>query len=213
MQRIFTFYLRPDFIFNLLPYKKRHDELIKILHDYTDNVIVNRRAELMKSKDNPDVKDENDNEEIGAKKKMAFLDVLLLSTVDGKSLTNLDIREEVDTFMFEGHDTTSSGIAFCLYSLAKHPEIQQKAREETLNVLGSDSEEPVTIKLLNDLNYLEMVIKEALRLYPSVPMFGRKVQEDVQVGKNTIDFQGIRKWPKLFIFRKIRGSKRHKYRH
>lgn len=81
------------------------------------------------------------------------------------------------------HDTTSSGIAFCLYMLAKNPEVQQKAYEEVRSVLGSDYKTPTTITLLNDLNYLEMFIKETLRLYPSVPIFGRKIYEDVQCGK------------------------------
>jgi len=145
-------------------------------------VIVNRREELLKSQDINNNSDEQ--EDIGAKKKMAFLDVLLHSSIDGKPLSNMDIREEVDTFMFEGHDTTSSGLGFCLYSLAKNPEVQQKAYEEAIHVLGTDSTAPVTIKLLNDLNYHEMVIKETLRLYPSVPLFGRKMLENTQIGKS-----------------------------
>ena len=165
--------MRIDFIFNLTPYRKQHDELLKILHDFTDNVIINRRKELMSAQQNPE-NDKNEQEDIGAKKKMAFLDVLLHSRIEGKSLTNLDIREEVDTFMFEGHDTTSSGITFCLYTLAQNPRI--------ISVLGKDYRTPVTITQLNDLNYLEMIIKETLRLYPSVPMYGRKLHEDTQVG-------------------------------
>ena len=192
--RIFTFYLRPNFIYNLTPYKKRHDQLIKILHDFTDRVIGNRRYDLKTLELEKELerelellvdssKEEEKDEDIGSKKKMAFLDVLLHSTIDGKPLSNLDIREEVDTFMFEGHDTTSSGLGFCLYSLAKNPEIQQKAYDEVIDVLGTDSTEPLSIKILNDLNYLEMVIKETLRLYPSVPLFGRKMQENTQIGK------------------------------
>lgn len=45
-------------------------------------------------------------------------------------------------------------------------------------MVGDDAEKPITLKDLNNLNYLELVIKETLRLYPPVPFYGRKVRED-----------------------------------
>jgi cytochrome P450 family 4 len=177
----------------------KEEKVIKLLHDFTDNVIRKRRAELLNKKQGCDEVDEDDD--IGSKKKLALLDVLLQSTIDGKPLTNLDIREEVDTFVFEGsfeawekncmtyltilgHDTTTSGIAFCLYQLAKNPEAQQKAFDEIRQVIGDDVTKPVTHKDLSDLNYLDLCIKETLRIFPSVPFYGRKIQEDVEIGKN-----------------------------
>lgn len=75
--------------------------MLKILHDFTDNVIRKRREELKEELKNKKttIQDEDD---IGSKKKLALLDVLLHSTIDGKPLSDLDIREEVDTFVFEG---------------------------------------------------------------------------------------------------------------
>lgn len=114
---------------------------------------------------------------------MAFLDVLLQSTVNGAPLTNEDIREEVDTFMFEGHDTTTSGIAFALYLIARHPEVQEKLVDEIKHILGTDKNKPVAYRELQELKYMECVIKETLRMYPSVPVIGREITEDVVVGK------------------------------
>ncbi|CAG9827257.1 unnamed protein product [Diabrotica balteata] len=95
---------------------------LKVLHAHTDNVIDKKISEKTQTKDS--AVDNNTN--IGIKKKLAFLDLLLNCTVDGKPLSRTDIREEVDTFMFEGHDTTSSAISFAIFSLANNPEVQVK---------------------------------------------------------------------------------------
>lgn len=157
---------------------------MKILHEFTDSVIIKRRAELEKSlSTNNSSSQEN---EFGIKKKMAFLDLLLQATIDGQPLSNADVREEVDTFMFEGHDTTTSGIAFCLYNLALYPEIQKEVFEECEKVLSDDPEEPSTMSQMSGLNYLECVIKESQRIFPSVPLFGRQIKEEVIVNGFTL---------------------------
>ena len=63
-------------------------------------------------------------EEVNSKKKLAFLDLLLDVHEKDPSFTLKDIREEADTFMFEGHDTTSSCLSFAMYCIAKYPEVQ-----------------------------------------------------------------------------------------
>lgn len=52
-------------------------------------------------------------------------------------LSNEEIAAEVDTFMFAGHDTTASVLSFLLYNLAIHPEVQEKCRNEVINVTGA----------------------------------------------------------------------------
>lgn len=158
---------------------------MKITRGFTDEVIKKKRQELLKKKSNPVVNEMADDDDIGAKKKMAFLDILLQSTVDGEPLSDADIREEIDTFAFAGHDTTSSGMAFCCYTIAKHPEVQQKLFEEIRNVIGDDKEKPITIYDLNNLPYLELVIKETFRMFPPVPIYARKIKEDVMISELT----------------------------
>ena len=180
-KRSLDFLLRYNFFFRFSLMAWRQRQLLKILHSFTDRVIVGRRELLTEF--NKDAIEKPLEEDIGIKKKMAFLDLLLQSTINGKPLTNLEIREEVDTFMFEGHDTTSSGISYTLYNIAKHPEVQQKVFDEINHVIGDDLETPVGLKVLNELNYLELVIKESLRLYPSVPIYGRKSMDVFDISK------------------------------
>ncbi|EDW10178.1 probable cytochrome P450 4d14 [Drosophila mojavensis] len=150
---------------------------IKAMHDFTDKVIAERRATLQKTLG--ESTQSADDEDVGSKRRMALLDVLLQSTADGQPLSNQDIREEVDTFMFEGHDTTTSAISYTLYLLARHPEVQARAFQEIVDVIGTDKAKPTTMRDLGELKYLECVIKESLRLYPPVPMIGRHLTEDV----------------------------------
>ncbi|XP_034108207.1 probable cytochrome P450 4d14 [Drosophila albomicans] len=157
---------------------------IKSMHDFTDKVIEERRDALQKSinEKSPTNVEEDD---VGSKRRMALLDVLLQASVDGQPLSNTDIREEVDTFMFEGHDTTTSAISYTLYLLARHPEEQARAFAEIREVIGTDKTKPITMRDLGELKYLECVIKESLRLYPPVPMIGRHLSDEFTLDGKT----------------------------
>ncbi|PSN43009.1 Cytochrome P450 4C1 [Blattella germanica] len=93
-------------------------------------------------------------------------------------LTSFDVFTK-----FQGHDTTTAAIGWALQLLASHPEIQQKAYEEVKSFFIQDSDHNLTMQ---DMKYLEMVIKETLRLYPSVPLTGREIKEDVVIDGYTI---------------------------
>lgn len=196
--RTVHFLLRMPFIFKFSKLCREQDKRLKILHDFTDQVIIQRRHELLTKSDMN--QNEMDVDDVGIRKKFALLDVLLSSSVHGRPLTDLEIREEVDTFMFEasilseifelthfdihvfqGHDTTTSGITFCLFNIARHPEVQEKCFKEILDIIGDDKRAPTSLKQLNSLHYLELVIKESLRMFPSVAIIGRKVNEDIHL--------------------------------
>lgn len=159
---------------------REEKKALAVLHGFTEKVIIQRREDLLKAQDKTQKPEIDD---VGSKRKMTFLDILLQSEIDGKPLTNLDIREEVDTFMFGGHDTSSSAITFCLYNLALYPECQQKCFEEIVQIFGTDKSKPVTYGDLNNLSYVELCIKETLRLFPTIPILGRKVTEECEISK------------------------------
>jgi cytochrome P450 family 4 len=171
-----------DYIYNFSRTKKLFDKNVKVLNDFTDKIILSRREKLMKNTES-EIFIDSDEDDIGAKKKVTFLDILLRSSIDGKPLSNKEIQDEVKTFTIVGHDTLANSISFCLYLLAKHPEVQNKVFQEIRNVMGDDPMKSATFSDLNVLKYLEMVIKESLRFFPVIPFLARKFDENVEIGK------------------------------
>ncbi|KAI6662018.1 Cytochrome P450 4B1 [Oopsacas minuta] len=109
-----------------------------------------------------------------------FIDILLTSPdSSGNTLSDSDIMSEMNTFLFEGHDTTASGVAWALYMLGKHPDIQSQCREEIQSVLGG--RERIEWDDLDSLKFTSMCIKESMRLFPPVPFISRIINEDLVV--------------------------------
>ncbi|XKL63085.1 hypothetical protein PGB90_005449 [Kerria lacca] len=156
---------------------KKYFESLNILHSFSRKVIQDRKQYLSKEM----TQKLSDTDEIGTKKRLAFLDLLLEAAADGDVLTDEEIREEVDTFMFEGHDTTTASICWIIYLLGAYPHHQKKVVEE-LNTIFGDSDRVVKMQDLNEMKYLERIIKDALRLFPSVPFIGRKLKEKTTIG-------------------------------
>lgn len=178
IDRVFKPNQQYEWLYSFTENYKTERECLRILHGHTQSVIKNRRNELLKIKDRKNIDQDND---IGAKKRVAFLDLLLQSTDEnGEPLSNEAIQEEVDTFMFEGHDTTSSGISFALYEIANNPDVQKKILDEQADIFADNTSE-ISYNDLNQMKYLEMVIKETLRMYPSVPFYGRQTTEEFQI--------------------------------
>ncbi|XP_049865301.1 cytochrome P450 4d2-like isoform X2 [Pectinophora gossypiella] len=166
-----------DAIFNLLPHKGRQDRALKVLHGQTMKVIEARREELKKM----NISELKLHSEFGIKNKHAFLDLLLMAEIDGSRIDDEKVREEVDTFMFEGHDTTTSGIVFCMFCISKRNDVQEKLLSEQRSIFGDEMDRDPTYNELAQMKYLECVIRESLRLYPSVPFIERLIIRDTDV--------------------------------
>ncbi|KAK8720436.1 hypothetical protein OTU49_013325, partial [Cherax quadricarinatus] len=172
-------WLQPNILFRLSGYAKEHDACLKILHKFSYDTIRSRRRDYLEKKQKKDAATEEEDV-IGKKKRLAFLDLLLEYSEQKTALSDEDIREEVDTFMFEGHDTTAAAINWSLYLIGCYPEIQARVDEELRSIFG-DSDRPVTMADLREMKYTENCIKEALRLFPSVPILARELKEEAVI--------------------------------
>jgi cytochrome P450 len=106
---------------------------------------------------------------------------LLLDAEDdeGNSLSDLQIRDEVMTLLFAGHDTTTSTISFMFYELARHPAIAARLRAEQDALL--DGGRPTPAQLLGgELGELELVLDETLRKYPPAWVGPRRARESFE---------------------------------
>jgi cytochrome P450 len=109
---------------------------------------------------------------------------MLLHAVDSEDsktqMTDEQARDEAMVLFLAGHDTTAAGLTWFWYIMGKYPEIQQKAHEEIVSVLGKNS--PGFADAVR-LPYLNSVIKETLRLYPpAIGIFAREAKEQIELG-------------------------------
>ena len=155
-QRVMSPWLWNDYLFWSSPPGFRLKRCLKVLHGFT-NSVVNEKLEQ-----SGNLGAEQNSKGFSTNKRMAFLDLLIAASRDNNSLSTEDIREEVDTFMFEGHDTVATNMSFCLYLLATHPEAQKRCQNE-LDMIFGGSDRPATSEDLLRMKYLESCIKEALR--------------------------------------------------
>ena len=101
------------------------------------------------------------------------------SEVDESAFSDREVRDEVMTLFLAGHETTAIALSWTWYLLAQHPEIESRLARELEDVL--DGRAP-TVEDLPQLRFTEMIVKEALRLYPPAWGVGRQAVNDFDIG-------------------------------
>jgi cytochrome P450 len=112
------------------------------------------------------------------------LDILSLllgaEAEDGSRLSDQEVRDQVMTLMFAGHDTSTSTISFMLYELARNPGALARLQAEQDEVLGGEA--PAPERLERELPQLEMTVDETLRLYPPAWIGPRRAVSEFEFG-------------------------------
>lgn len=177
-----------DLLYSATPNGQRSKLMIKNMHEFTENIITKRKKEIssMSASDNPTEK----------KKLRSLLDLMLDLHLNGENFNLKEIQFQLDNFAFAGHDTVSNALGFTLICLANYNDIQQRVRAEINQVIAADSLE-INSEHLSNFPYLDMVIKESLRLYTPVPFTGRHLYEDFKIGDHIIP-KGTDVWLNYF---------------
>ncbi|XP_053671495.1 cytochrome P450 4d2-like [Anopheles nili] len=176
-KRMFNPLVSNDLVYSWTDAGRRETKLKHTIHRFTSSVIRERKKRLV----DPPVRTRDEENRTC---KMTFLDLLLETRFDGQPIPDKDIRGEVDTFMFAGHETVTSCMSFLLYFISRDETVQQRLYDEIVSIFG-DSRDAHSVRptyaSLQDLKYMEQVIKETLRISPSVPMIGRTSAEDMVI--------------------------------
>jgi cytochrome P450 len=154
------------------PYRRPYFEACDEINAFFLDIIAKKKAQ---------VKERLEKEARGevveqSKKDKDLLTLMYESFYDSEEtemFSDEEMRANLAVFFLAGHDTTSIALVSQIYYLALHPDVQQKAREEVLELLPTD--ESITPK--TKLAYLEAVINECLRLHPPTSMMPFRLTE------------------------------------
>ncbi|XP_055325682.1 cytochrome P450 4d2-like [Sitodiplosis mosellana] len=192
VKRISSYWKRFDILFSTFAVREKrlHDENMAIARDFAMQVIENRRKFLLQQ-NTANNSDSVDQEDGGKAKAMCFVDTLLQSAIDGEPLSNEDILDQMHTLMIGGQDTTAFTISIALFLLSRHKHVQDQVYGEIKDVFGGEKNSPITYEQLLELKYMELVLKETLRLYPAVTIIGRNIDRDLKLDDGRIIPAGV----------------------
>jgi len=103
-------------------------------------------------------------------------------------MTDRQLRDEMMTLFLAGHETTAMALAWTWYLLSQHPGVEAALHRELDHALqGRDA----TAADLPNLPYTDMIVREAMRLYPPAAGFAREPIEDVAIGGYTVPARSL----------------------
>uniref|UniRef100_A0A7S4DFN2 Cytochrome P450 n=4 Tax=Lotharella globosa TaxID=91324 RepID=A0A7S4DFN2_9EUKA len=131
--------------------------------------IIEERREMVRNND-PDVPED------------LMTSLIRIQAEEGlDSFSDVELWEDIHDVMGAGHETTANTLATALWEVSMHPEVGAKVREELETVLGKGPNSRLPSYEdweAGSLKYTTQVVKETLRMYPSIPLFVREVGED-----------------------------------
>ncbi|KAG8757092.1 hypothetical protein FRC11_004809 [Ceratobasidium sp. 423] len=150
-------------ILKALPFgaNTKYAENIKLMSDLATQIIEDRKEHPIEKKD--------------------LLNAMLLGRdpQTGQGLSDENIKAQMLTFLIAGHETTSGMLSFAMAHIMKNPSVYSKVRQEVDSVLG---QEPIKLEHLSKLTYINAVLRETLRVTPSIPEIAVTCDKDEIIG-------------------------------
>lgn len=146
---------------------KEFDIAVKEVDKLIDQFILMGRERIRL---NPDLKENPEN----------LLESIIVAAEEENLFSDKEIKGNLLTLLMAGEDTTAHSLAWAIYLLGQHPEIQEKLFEEANEILG---DHPILTEYskLNELVFTEAVINESMRLKPVAPLLLMQATKDIEI--------------------------------
>lgn len=165
--RVTNVCLHPEWIYQLTSYHKRESRLREIFQKPAKEVL--QRKPILLNPSGP---------EQPLVKPQIFIDQLYRIARQDSRFDRNAIEKELNTMIFGGNETTAVTMANTMLLIAMHPTVQCKLVAEIGDIFG-DNLENITVEQLQQLTYMEAVLKESMRLWPITTILGRTTSTDV----------------------------------
>ncbi|XP_011859445.1 PREDICTED: cytochrome P450 4V2-like [Vollenhovia emeryi] len=162
-----------DCIFYITALGRNHKKDTDFINSLSDEMIQQLTHDL----NNPNTKDGN------SRTHRTFFEILTEASRKN-NFTREEIHDNVMTMLLGANDTITSLINFVTFLLGSFPEVQEKVYKELCEIYGTKStkDAPVMYEDLQYMCYLDGVIKETMRIFPTVPLISRKATKDIKIG-------------------------------
>jgi cytochrome P450 len=180
---MFTPYLLLDFIYKFTAMYKEETDIKYTIESVLAEIVQARKQHAKQLQLEPE----------DVFKPQLFIDQLLLSD----KLQDDEILHEARTMVAAGSETTALTVANAVLLLAMFPETQAKLAKEADDFWLAHGDEKIDAENFNQLIYLDMVIKETLRLMTSVPIIARTTHSDFDLGPLVVK-PGVFVWINIF---------------
>lgn len=148
----------------IVPRQRKFQYDLKVINDCLDGLIKNAK----------ETRQETDVEKLQQRDYANLKDASLLRfLVDmrGADVDDRQLRDDLMTMLIAGHETTAAVLTWSIFLLAQNPSKMKKAQDEIDAVLGKGR---ITFDSLKSLEYIRLIVVEALRLYPQPPLLIRR---------------------------------------
>ncbi|XP_070852391.1 probable cytochrome P450 313b1 [Drosophila suzukii] len=182
VKRMLSPWLYPELIYRRSGLFRLQQKVVGILFGFIEQ-LLEPIVSVVAANTNPE--QHRPELEMRGKSKAIFIEQVR-EHVERGQLSWQDVRDEANVTIAATFETTSTALYFTILCLAMHPCYQEKLHEELVRELPPTGD--VTLEQLQRLEYTEMVINEAMRLFAPVPMVLRSAEQDIQLQRDDGEF-------------------------